>query len=419
MPPSPCYRLVLAGIGSRGDVQPLLALGQTLRQRGHQVTVAAPPNFAAWVQSLGFAFAPVGVDMQQFLAEHPTVLTGRALQAGPIQKRYFATELPRQVQELLAVCQQAGADGLVWAGLAFGAPSLAEKLGIPALGVLYTSCMIPSGMHPPPTVRRHGRPPWANRLLWWLHRQFAAGLVGHPLNRARQQIGLPGVILHQHLLQCQYAMAVDDTLFPSDPAWPDSVQRAPFLFLEDPEPLDAELEAWLQDGEAPLYVGFGSMAGAATQRMQSLLLDALPRGRRCLIGTGWAGIGDMALPAHWRSIRSAPHAKLFERVAMVVHHGGSGTMASALRAGVQQVIVPLILDQYHHAYSLHWAGLIPQPVPMESITAAQLAQAVHTALHMPAAARQDVARRLQASRGADHLSLYLERAVAAHRRSLS
>jgi UDP:flavonoid glycosyltransferase YjiC (YdhE family) len=418
-------RLVLCGIGSRGDVQPLLALGQALRQRGHQVVVAAPPNFAHWVQSLGFAFAPVGVDMQQFLAEHPAVLTGKALQAGPIQQHYFATELPRQVQELRALCEGTNAQALVWAGLAFGAPSVAEQLGIPALGVLYTSCVIPSPLHPPPTVRWHGLWPWANRLLWRLHRQAAGHLVGQPLNQARLHIGLQAVDLHQHLMHCDYALAVDAGLFPADPAWPDTVHRTPFLFLDDTAALDPELEAWLQDGEPPVYVGFGSMAGPATARLQALLREALlPSARRCLIGTGWAGNGatggpsgarSNALPAHWRRVASTPHARLFERVALVVHHGGSGTMASALRAGVPQVIVPLILDQYHHAERLHRARLIPRPVPMESITAPQLAHAVQTALAMPAAARLAVAQRLGQSQGANHLSLYLERLLAARR----
>lgn len=395
-PPRPAgLRLVLFGMGSRGDVQPLLGLGQTLRARGHQVLVAAPPNFGAWVRNLGFDFAAIGVDMQQFLAENPQVLTGNPLKAGPIQKRFFASELPRQMQELLAVSQ--GADALVWGGLGFAAPSVAERLGCPALGLLYSSCVLPSALHAPPEVPLRGLPPMLNRALWWLHRHLVAGVVGQPLNRARQTLGLAPVELQHHLLaQCEYTLAVDATLFPADPAWPRQVRHSGYLVLDEGQLLDAELEAWLRDGPAPLYLGFGSMAGAAPQRLLGLLQQALQASdQRCLVSAGWAGLGGPTLPRHWRGIAAAPHALLFARMAGVVHHGGSGTVASALRAGVPQVLLPLILDQYHHAHMLHRAGLIPRPVAMERITAAELAASVAAAMDWPRAPLQAAAQRLQ------------------------
>ena len=408
MPPCPSLHLVLATVGSRGDVQPLLALGQTLRQRGHRVLVAAPPNFAVWIQSLGFDFATLGQDMQQFLADHPDVLTGNVRRAAPLLKDYFADALPRQMHELLSIC--ADADAIVWAGLAITAPSVAEQLGIPALGVLYSTCLVPSGLHPPPTVRWHGLPPWVNRVLWWLHDRLASSMVGQPLNQARQQAGLAPVDLREHLLHgCDYAIAADEMLFPRDPAWPANLQRANFLFLDDPEPLSPDLDAWLQDGEPPVYLGFGSMGGPGTQRLEGLLLQALKAsGRRCLIAAGWAGLGHQSLPPGWRSVAAAPHAQLFSRVAVVVHHGGSGTTAQALRAGVPQVLLPLILDQYHHAHRLYRGGLIPKPVSMERISAAQLSQSIEAALAWPLAVRQAVSLRLQQSQGGPQVAKQIE-----------
>jgi UDP:flavonoid glycosyltransferase YjiC (YdhE family) len=401
-------RLVLATVGSRGDVQPLLALGQTLRQRGHRVLVAAPPNFAGWVQSLGFDFAPLGQDMQQFLADHPDVLTGSVHRAVPLLKDYFADALPRQMHELLSTC--ADADAIIWAGLAITAPSVAERLGIPALGVLYSTCLVPSGLHPPPTVRWHGLPPWLNRVLWWLHDRLASSMVGQPLNQARQQAGLAPVDLREHLLHgCDYAIAADETLFPGDTAWPGHLQRANFLFLDDPEPLSPDLDAWLQQGEPPVYLGFGSMGGPGTQRLEGLLLQALKAsGTRCLIAAGWSGLGQQALPPGWRSVAAAPHAQLFPRMAVVVHHGGSGTTAQALRAGVPQVVLPLILDQYHHAHRLYRGGLIPKPVSMERISAAQLSQSIEAALAWPLAVRQAVSLRLQQSQGGPQVAKQIE-----------
>ena len=408
MSPCPGLRLVLASVGSRGDVQPMLSLGQVLRQHGHSVLIAAPPDFETWVQSMGFDFAPVGQHMQQYLADNPAVLTGNVRRATPLLKRYFADSLPPQMQELLTIC--ADADAMVWAGLAIAAPSAAERLGIPALGVLYSTCMVPSGLHPPPTVRWHGLAAWINHTLWWLHDRLAASMLGLPLNQARRRAGLAEVNLRDYLLHgCDYAIATDETLFPGDPAWPSNLQRANYLFLDDPAPLDPELDAWLQDGEPPIYIGFGSMGGPGTQRMEKLLPQALEdSSRRCLIAAGWAGLGTQTLPSGWRRVATAPHALLFPRLAVVVHHGGSGTTAQALRAGVPQVLLPLILDQYHHAHRLYVAGLTPAPVSMERISAKQLSQSIEAAIAWPLAPRQAAATRLQQSDGAAQIAKQIE-----------
>jgi UDP:flavonoid glycosyltransferase YjiC (YdhE family) len=155
------------------------------------------------------------------------------------------------------------------------------------------------------------------------------------------------------------------------------------------------------------------MGGMATQRVDALLREALQAsGRRCLVGAGWAGLGGTALPAHWRVVSAAPHALLFARVAAVVHHGGAGTTAQALRAGAPQVVLPLILDQYHHAHRLWRAGLIPKPVAMERITTQQLSASITAALAWPTAPLQVVARRLQHSDGRGQTAKHIEALLA-------
>ncbi|NVO05432.1 MAG: glycosyltransferase, partial [Rhodoferax sp.] len=117
----------------------------------------------------------------------------------------------------------------------------------------------------------------------------------------------------------------------------------------------------------------------------------------------------------WRRVGAVPHALLFPRVAAVVHHGGSGTLASALRAGAPQVILPLILDQYHHAHLLYRAGLVPKPVAMERITAPQLAAAVAQALAWPRDGLQQAAQRLQGSDGNGQTATQIEALARAGR----
>jgi UDP:flavonoid glycosyltransferase YjiC (YdhE family) len=406
-------RIVLASVGSRGDVQPMLALAQTLRARGHTVLIAAPPNFADWAGTLGFEFAPLSEDIQVFLAENRDIMTGKPLKMLSVINRYFRKQIPLQAQQLLPICR--GADVIVWGGLALCAPSVAEHLGLPELCVLYSSCVLPSSEHPPPNIPWHGLPRWMNKLFWTINHLMVDLLLRGFVNNMRAGLGLaPKAHLRDHLLEAgSVVIAADEVLFPPDPQWQGRYPYVSSIFFDDPTPLDADLDAWLAAGEAPVYIGFGSMSGKGTDRIERILVEALAAsGRRCLLDAGWAGLGAGALPTGWRNVRGAPHAALFARVAVVVHHGGSGTTAQALRAGVPQVLLPLILDQFHHAHRLHLAGIAPAALPMEKVSAAALAQAIETAIHLPDGPRMAAALRLRASDARKLIAQRLESLVA-------
>lgn len=406
-------RVVLATVGSRGDVQPMLALAQAFVARGHVPLVAAPPNFETWVTSLGFDFAPVGVDIQGFLAEHSDALTGNPLKMLKETSRYFNEQMPLQAQQLKPLCDDA--DAVLYGGLAVVAPMVADHVRLPVLGVLYTSCMLPSSQHPPISIPWHGLPNWMNDLLWRANRLLSDSLGLKTFNAVRASFGQPPVDhLRRYLFEDHpLVIAADEILFPPDPLWQGRYPYANFLFFDDPAPLDPELDAWLSDGEPPVFVGFGSMSGKGTDRVEGLIVEAVSAtGRRCIVGAGWAGLDAGALPPGWRVVRDAPHALLFPRTAAVVHHGGSGTTAQALRAGVPQVLLPLILDQFHHAHRLHLAGIAPRPVPMEKITAAELAGAIQAALELPAGPRRAAAARLGASDGRGEIVRRVETMIA-------
>ena len=392
----------------------MLALAQALVARGHVPLVAAPPNFADWVNSLGIEFAPLGADMQVFIAENRAMMTGNPVTMYRAINRYFSEQIPLQLTQLLPACQ--GAQAILFGGLAIAAPSVAEHLGLPKLGVLYTTCMLPSSQHPPPSIPWHGMPDWLNDLLWSANRLFGDKLARGVISEARATIGLPPIdSLRRHMIEeCPLVIAADATLFPPDPAWRGLYPYANFIYFDDPTPLDPELVAWLGAGEPPVFVGFGSMSGEGTDRIGRMIVDAISvTGRRCIVGAGWAGMGARTLPSGWRVVREASHALLFPRTAVVVHHGGSGTTAAALRASVPQVILPLILDQFHHAHRLHLAGIAPRPVPMERITAEQLAAAIKAALDLPEGPRLAAAERLRASDGCGEIVRRVETLVGA------
>ncbi len=414
MSPKRSLRVVLATVGSRGDVQPMLALAKAFAACGHAPLVAAPPNFETWVKSLGFEFAPLGLDMQVFLAEHRDIMTGKPVKMLQEMSRYFNEQMPLQAQQLKPACDEA--DVVIYGGLAFAAPTVADYLRLPVLGVLYTTCLLPSSQHPPVSIPWHGLPNWMNDLLWRANSLLSDSMGLKTLNTMRASFGLPEADgLRRHMLQDHpVVIAADEVLFPPDPLWGGRYPYANFIFYDDPAPLDAELDAWLADGEPPVFVGFGSMSGEGTDRVEGMIVEAVSAtGRRCIVGAGWAGLGTASLPSGWRVVRDAPHALLFPRAAVVVHHGGSGTTAQALRAGVPQVLLPLILDQFHHAHRLHLAGIAPRPVPMEKITAAELAAAIQAALELPPGPREAAAARLRDSDGRGDIVRRVEALVAA------
>jgi vancomycin aglycone glucosyltransferase len=402
--------IILATVGSRGDVQPMVALARTLKGRGHSVTVAAPPDFGDWIQQEGFKFAPVGSDIKKYLHDNPGALGGSAAEMYRSGKAFFDSQLQLQANDLRVACQ--GADMVVWAGLAIAAMAVAEGMKLPVLGVVYSSCVVPSARHAPPAFPRHGLPDWVNRLLWVINGYVTGKLVGRPFNALRAQFALPPVRFRKFMMQTNFIIAADAGLMPLDDAWGPNIRRGNFIYLDDPRPLPADLQDWLDDGEPPVYVGFGSMSGKGTDHVEKVVHEALSAtGRRCLISAGWAGLGTRGMPSdasRWRVVGEVSHQSLFPRMAAVVHHGGSGTTANALRAGVPQVVLPLILDQFHHAHRLQLAGLAPKAASMEKVTAQQLATAIEAAIAMPPEARQAVSARLRASDGAGDAADALE-----------
>jgi vancomycin aglycone glucosyltransferase len=403
-------RLVLATVGSRGDVQPMLALALAAKARGHRPLLAAPVNFEPWARECGIEFAPFGIDFQKYLADDPRFLTGNPLAAARAVQRAMRDHTPEQTRQLRAACD--GADAMLWAGVAFIAPSVAEWARIPCLGVVYSTCAIPSAQHPPPLFHWYGLPGWTNRLLWRANDWIVEHAVGGALHTARESLGLPARSLREQLLdQGHYVIAADEAVFPSDPQWDrERFARSNFIFFGDNRALDPDLDEWLRAGDAPVFAGFGSMSGPGPRRAMRAFIDAMgASGHRCLVGAGWAGVDAGSLPGAWRVVGDVPHAQLFPRVAAVVHHGGSGTTASAMRAGTPQVILPLILDQYHHAHLLHRAGLAPRPVAMERVTGESLRACVAEALRLAAAPREEAAQRLRAS---DATQTILERIEA-------
>lgn len=374
-------RIAFAVDGTRGDVHPVLALGAACADRGHEVSICAPPDFQADAEARGLAFRAVGPSVRAHLeARAHTLLRGAWGTLGE-GRRYFEQSVPAWFEALPEATR--GADLVVGAGVALGAPSAAELHGAAYRYLIYCPALLPSAEHPPYLVPRQTLPRALNRALWRACARMHQWLLGPALDSARDRLGLgPVGDVYRHFIGERPLLAADAPLAPLPPDVPFDVDPVPCLhpFRAD-APLPEKLEAFLADGEPPVYVGFGSMPDADPRTTTRALLEAFESaGCRAIVSAGWAGLGGGPLPACVLEIGPVEHAALLPRVAAVVHHGGAGTTTTAARAGVPQILVPHLMDQYYWAHRLHSLGVAPPPLSRRRFRAHRLAETLRAVL---------------------------------------
>ncbi|GAB2519435.1 glycosyltransferase [Nocardia heshunensis] len=373
-------RVLLSTIGSRGEVQPMLALGLELVRQGAEVRLCAPPDFRGLIGAYGLEFVPVGPEVSQAGAVRgalPTPQERRDMIAGTVADQFDAVGAAAEDCELLIGC----------GALQIAAHSIAELRDIPYVYAAYAPNTLPSEHLPPPPLGP-GVDTTADNLTQW--KQDADrwnALWAEPLNARRTALGLsPVTDVRDHIFTDRPWLAADPILGP----WPDSApgvrQRGSGLgvwqpgawFVREPGSLDAELEEFLAAGEPPVYFGFGSMH-MAPETGRAALDAARALGRRALILRGWSGLDVTDNATDCLVIGDVNHQALFPRVAAVVHHGGAGTTTAVARAGVPHVVVPQRFDQFYWADRVTTLGIGFAHAPGE-VTTATLIPALEQAL---------------------------------------
>jgi len=366
-------KIALCTYGSRGDVQPLLALALALRDAGHQALLVGPPDFAAWAESRGCPFRPLGTPLQNFLVKLPEPHTVKAALAFG---RFLRGELKVQIARFPEIIR--GADLVLGASLVMGLPTAAEVVKAPYAFIAFCPGILPSSRHPFPIIREHFLPGWMNRLSWAALDGIDLFGLKSELNGYRRRLGLKPVRnLWDHVLGRKVIVAADRILAPVPEDVKADCFQAGYFHLPQPGELSEEVEEFLAAGPAPVYVGFGSMPSAEPGALTELVLKAVrSAGRRVILSRGWAGLGSRLVGSDGLVVSDVSHGLLFPRTAAVVHHGGSGTTATATRAGAPQIIIPQILDQYYWGRRVWKNGLGPKPIWRSRLTVAKLAAAV-------------------------------------------
>jgi len=382
-------RIAIIALGSQGDVQPYLALGKGLKAAGYAVRLLTHENFAGLVTSHGLEFCPMQGNVQE-LIETPemreltekgnfvtmTLHTAKETERVAIQWAQSGLEACRGMDLLIA-----GVGGL------YLALSFAEKLKIPLLPAFvfpFTPTRTFPGVLFPQSLNR-----WGGTVNWLSHqalRQIIWQGSRSGDRAARQQVlDLPPSPFfgpHQapslHRLPTLYGFSPSVLPKPSD--W-QNTDVTGYWFLDaasDWTPPN-DLVDFLEAGSPPIYIGFGSMGNRDPEETAELVLQALEKtGQRAILLAGWSGMQKEKMPDNAFLIKSVPHAWLFPRVAAVVHHGGAGTTAAGLRAGVPTIIIPFFGDQGFWGQRVADLGVGTAPIPRKQLTAERLAQAIQT-----------------------------------------
>ncbi len=383
-------KITLFAAGSQGDIQPCVALAKGLQQAGFQVCLAAPSDFAEFVQKHGVDFYPLRGDVRQIMASD----TGRKFMetggANPLRsiiaiRKMIAPVILQMAEDALEACR--GADAIICLGVfsAFG-QSIAEAFNIPILHVEPTPLL--------PT-RAFAAPSWPiQKDLGGLHNHLSGVAMLQVIwlwylpfvNEFRRRLRLPqytAARFQRTLRTTPMLSAYSPSIIPHPPDWPENIHVTGYFFLDAQtvwQPSN-ELKAFLEAGSPPVYIGFGSMAGRSPEKVAGLVQDALAQsGQRGVLLTGWGGMRPEFLSERVFALDSAPHNWLFPRMAAVVHHGGAGTTAEGLRAGVPSVIVPFVFDQPFWGARVKALGVGPQPILQKRLSAERLAGAIRAAV---------------------------------------
>jgi sterol 3beta-glucosyltransferase len=414
-------RIAIIAMGTRGDVQPYLALGQGLAAAGHFVRLITHENFETLVTSHGLEFYPVKGNVQEVL-ESPEMLKlleqGNFLAINAYTGKIVQGIAIDWARDGLAACQEmdlliAGVGGL------YLAISLAEKLQIPFLQA-YIFPFTPTNAFPaillPQSISKLGST--VNRLSHYLFRQIMWQGFQKADRSARQQVlNLPpapfwGSYNSPILRQCPTLYGFSSSIIPQPSDWKNT-QVTGYWFLNEAADWTppVALTKFLDSGAPPVYIGFGSMGSRKPIETTNLVLAALERtGQRGLLLSGWGGLSQAHLPDTVHMIESVPHSWLFPRVAAVVHHGGAGTTAAGLRAGVPSIVIPFFGDQLFWGKQVAKLGVGTAPIPRNKLTVELLAQVIDRAVTDPVMLQRAAAlgAKIQTEDGISHAVRVIE-----------
>ncbi|RXG50203.1 hypothetical protein VDGE_01069 [Verticillium dahliae] len=446
--PPPPMNIVIQIVGSRGDVQPFVALGKILLEYGHRVRIATHATFQSFVEDAGLEFFCIGGDpaeLMAFMVKNPGLMPGfDALKNGEISKRR------KGIQDILLGCWrsciEAGnglgpppkkhrrdqpleetevfrpgdqrpfvADAIIANPPSFAHIHIAEKLGIP-LHMMFTMPWSPTRAFPHPLANIQSTNTDAvmtSYLSYALVEMMTWQGLGDVINRFRAKaldldpislIWAPGLLTR---LRIPYTYCWSPALIPKPNDWGNNIDISGFFFLNLASSFtpDPNLAAFLEAGPPPVYIGFGSIVVDDPNALTTMIFEAVQAtGIRALVSKGWGGLGaeSIGVPDGVFMLGNVPHDWLFKHVSAVCHHGGAGTSAAGIQAGKPTIVVPFFGDQPFWGAMVERAGAGPAPIPYKDLTSEKLADALKYCMKSETQARaQELGDKIREEKGSE------------------
>ncbi|CAD6261399.1 unnamed protein product [Miscanthus lutarioriparius] len=388
IPYRPPMQIVILIVGTRGDVQPFVAIGKRLQDYGHRVRLATHANFKEFVLTAGLEFYPLGGD-PKILAEYMVKNKG-FLPSGPSEIPIQRKQMKEIIFSLLPACKEPDpdtgipfkVDAIIANPPAYGHTHVAEALKVP-IHIFFTMPWTPTSEFPHPLSRV--KQPAGYRLSYqivdsmiWLGIRDMINEFRKKKLKLRPVTYLSGSQGSGNDIPHGYIWSPH--LVPKPKDWGPKIDVVGFCFLDlasnyvPPEPL----VKWLEAGDKPIYVGFGSLPVQDPQKMTEIIVKALEiTGQRGIINKGWGGLGTLEEPKDFvYLLDNCPHDWLFLQCKAVVHHGGAGTTAAGLKAACPTTIVPFFGDQPFWGDRVHARGLGPLPIPVDQFGLQKLVDAI-------------------------------------------
>ncbi len=384
--------ITIFSVGTRGDVQPYLALAVGLQKAGHRVQLVAPRRFSGWIESYGVKSVGVNFDAQEAMQtpEAKAVLKSRnIIRQVQVLRRLFAVGITESNEIFWQSAQDS--DYVIQSPTGSGALEMAAKREIP-VSIASPVPFTPTSAYPSFFLSiRTSLGGWYNKLTHLIMQQLLwIGMGGSALNVWRQKLGLrklnsySDMIRFARSLNAHLLYGYSKYVLPSPSDWDDYPQVTGYWFLDklaEWQP-STELLRFLDVGPPPVYIGFGSMGvGNAAERTR-LIVEALRlSGQRGILLTGWGGIDPIPPSEIAMAVNDVPHDWLFPQMAAVVHHGGAGSTGAGIRAGVPNIIIPFAPnDQYAWRERVVNLGVGPLAPDIKHLTAQKLADAIDRAI---------------------------------------
>ncbi|KAH0369763.1 glycosyltransferase family 1 protein, partial [Aureobasidium melanogenum] len=413
----PRLNIVIMVIGSRGDIQPFLQIARILKRYGHRVRVATHPAFKDFIEKdVGLEFFSIGGDpseLMAFMVKNPGLIPSlETVRQGEIARRRKG--MAEIFEGLWRACVNATddegdkanmkmmgtkapfvADAIIANPPSFAHVHIAERLGIP-LHIMFTFPYSPTSSFPHPLANinpQKGGDTSIERINWLSYPAVEIMTwqgLGDLVNRFRvKTLGLepvsslwaPGAL---YRMKVPYTYLWSPGLVPKPEDWGPEIDIAGYVFLDLASDYDPpkELTDFLDAGEPPIYIGFGSIVVDDPDKFTQMIFDAVKiAGVRALVSKGWGGLGGDDTPDNIFMLENTPHDWLFPRVKAVVHHGGAGTAAAGLKVGKPTMIVPFFGDQPF------WGAMVSkakagahEAIPYKNLDAEKLAEGIKQCL---------------------------------------